>query len=290
MERGRLRDARRARGLRGRGAGCARPLSLRRRLRSLSAGRQGRLRQHRVARAAALERRPGGPDRALLPGGGAVAGGGRAAAAAQGDGAVDDVFDRSSLLLLRRGARPLVAALVLQGDRPRRQAPAGPARPEDRGGGGPGLGREPGGLAPIPAARHASGARRCRARLFRVARPPRRRAVLGLPAGRQPLRPRPPPGAEPLRLARRGLRPGQRRTQFRGHAPVGRSSRDRAVDPRNAHAAKDPHRRAGLRQRRRARLRGTAAALLRPLAQGRGQRARPRGPGPDLRHGRQRLA
>ena len=146
------------------------------------------------------------------------------------------------------------------------------------------------GVAALPAAAVAPGARGRRARLLRVARPPGRRALLGLPAHRGPLRPGADPGAEPLRLARRGLRADRRRAQLRGHAAVGRPARDRALDARHADAAQDARGCRRLRRRRGPRLRGPAAALLRPRAEGRPERARPRGAGADLRDGRQRLA
>ena len=142
VERGRLRDARGARGLRGRGPGRARPLRLRGRLRSLPPGRARRVRHDRLGRRAAVLRRPGGPHGPLVPGGGAVARRGRGAAPAQGDGAGDDVLERPQLLLLRRSARSLVAGVVLRGDRTRRAPAARPPGPEDRRRGGPRLGGE----------------------------------------------------------------------------------------------------------------------------------------------------
>ena len=121
--------------------------------------------------------------------------------------------------------------------------------------GGPGLGGERRCVAAPSPATHPSRARGRCSFLLRVARPPRRRPVLGLPAHRKPLRPGAGAGAEPLGLARRGLRPGRRRPQLRRHAPVGRPPRDRALDPRHADAAPHARRRARLRERRRSRLR-----------------------------------
>jgi hypothetical protein len=180
--------------------------------------------------------------------------------------------------------------VVLQQHRAGRAAPPGPARPALGRGGREGLDGERRGLAASPPARHAPGARGRGALLLRVARPPGRRSLLGLPADREPLRPGQDPGAQPLRLARRGIRSERRGAQLPGNATVGRPARDRALDPRHADAEEDARGCHRFRQGRGARLLRAAAALLRPLAEGRPERHRPRGARADLRDGRQRLA
>ena len=274
------------------GPGRARALPLRGRLRSLSAGRQGRIRHDRVAgRGCPTATGRSGIDRALLPGRGAVAGGRRVAAAAQGDGAGDDVLDRPRLRATSaarstcrgcrgstRRSRPTCGAGWVSPAR----GPTDEARSRVEAHGEAWLRHRPLGTHPALAGRRAG--------LLRVARSPGRRALLGLPADREPLRPGADPGAQPLGWHDEGYGPGGAARNFLGTRTVGRPARDRAVDPRHADAAARRAWASSISAAPRASTTRPAAALLRPLAEGDPERHRPRAAGADLRDGRQRLA
>ena len=122
-QRRRPRESRRAR-LCGGHAGRARPLRIGRPLRSVPAGRRGRLRHDRVGGEAALVRRPGRDLRPFVPGRGAMARRAGGAAASPRHGARDDILLAAPVLLHERHLRPVVAAVDLREHRAGRATPA----------------------------------------------------------------------------------------------------------------------------------------------------------------------
>ena len=142
--RGRLHDLhpRRRTGLRGRGAGRARPLPVGRRVPALRARRQGRLRHHRVGRGTAVVRRQRRHLRLVVSRRRAVAGGDGAAAAPEGHGAGDDLLDAAELLLQLGCVGHVLDVVDLVQHRAGRARPEEPAGASDRRGGARRLARD----------------------------------------------------------------------------------------------------------------------------------------------------
>ena len=145
------------------------------------------------------------------------------------------------------------------------------------------------------AALRPAGAAPRGALLLRVARASAGRELLGLGGAARPLREGQGRGAQPVGLARRGLRPRRRDHEFSGarRREAGREGcADAAADrPLGARGrGLRPLRRPRLRSDRSDRLRGNGPALSGPVRSGAAQRRGPGSDRPDVRHGRERMA